>query len=50
MTLCQRGGHIVRTPGLDDAGRPLPYDPARALAHVNELAFDPQGRYWESSG
>jgi hypothetical protein len=33
--------------GLDDAGRPLPFDPRPALTHISGLPFTPGGRYWE---
>ncbi len=33
--------------GLDDAGRPLLYDPVPALSHVSTLPFTSAGRYWE---
>ena len=33
--------------GLDDAGRPLPFDPGPALARVHRLPFTARGRYWQ---
>jgi hypothetical protein len=34
--------------GLDDIGRPLPFDPAPALRHIHALPFTRDGRYWEN--
>lgn len=35
--------------GVDDGGRRLSFDPAPTLTHVDGLAFDAQGRYWETA-
>lgn len=35
--------------GLDDAGRPVRFDPSPFLRHIDTLPFNHRGRYWEET-